>query len=127
MKKLYDCGKCPGYCCSYPRIILEPGDLRRLAKELGMSKSEVRKRYTKIGEPDNEGEEPPRIIRHKKDSVFGTICAFFDLKKRRCGVYPGRPQVCRDYPGRKRCGYYEFLTFERDAQEDPDFIALTGN
>jgi Fe-S-cluster containining protein len=50
---------------------------------------------------------------------------FFDQDKRRCTVYESRPGVCRDYPDSKRCGYYEFLKFERAHQDDPDFIALT--
>ena len=36
-----------------------------------------------------------------------------------------RPAVCRQYPDSPRCGYYEFLKFERAHQDDPDFIALT--
>jgi hypothetical protein len=33
--------------------------------------------------------------------------------------------VCREYPDSPRCGYYEFLKFERAQQDDPKFIALT--
>ena len=28
----YDCTKCPAYCCSYERIIVNKRDLNRLAK-----------------------------------------------------------------------------------------------
>jgi len=42
-------------------------------------------------------------------------------------VYKARPAVCREFPGAGRCGYYDFLSFERNAQEDPDFISTTWN
>ncbi len=35
-----------------------------------------------------------------------------------------RPGTCRKYPGSARCGYYEFLKFEREQQGDPEWIAL---
>ena len=41
---------------------------------------------------------------------------------RRCTVYEARPEVCRAYPGGSHCGYYNFLSFERRVQEDPDHI-----
>ena len=57
---------------------------------------------------------------------------------RACARYPGgescevlanrceaRPGVCRDYPDTPHCGYYEFLKFERDLQDDEKFIAMT--
>jgi Fe-S-cluster containining protein len=65
-------------------------------------------------------------MRRKPDEHFGKICRFFDTKERRCTVYKARPAVCRSYPG-KRCGYYDFLTFERRAQNDPDYIASTDH
>ena len=126
MKTHYDCGKCPGYCCSYPRIPVEPRDLRRLAAHFGITKQEARKRFTRKDE-DDDSKKPGRIMRHKDDEIFGTICRFFDQDSRSCSIYEVRPEMCRDYPGLKRCGYYEFLRFERRAQEDPDYIAVTGN
>jgi hypothetical protein len=42
-------------------------------------------------------------------------------------VYKARPAICREFPGPGRCGYYDFLSFERKAQEDPDFISTTWN
>src|SRR3546814_16093298 len=67
----------------------------------------------------------PRVLRHQDDEHFGSICAFFDTDKRRCTIYEARPEICRESPGRKRCGYYAFLKFERDAQEDPDYVDIT--
>ena len=66
-----------------------------------------------------------RLLRHRKDKVFDSTCMFLDQDKRRCTVYEARPGVCRKYPDSLRCGYYEFLKFERAHQDDPDFVAVT--
>jgi Fe-S-cluster containining protein len=62
------------------------------------------------------------VLRHKKDDVYATTCMFFDQDERRCTVYAARPRVCRSYPNGNRCGYYEFIQFEREHQDDKDFI-----
>ena len=36
-----------------------------------------------------------------------------------------RCAACGEFPGGSRCGYYDFLKFERLHQDDPEFIALT--
>jgi hypothetical protein len=118
-KLQYDCSKCPGYCCSYPRIEVKPADIERIARHFGISAEEAARRFTRIY--DDEG-TPERILRHRKDSVFGSICRFFDTRARQCTIYAARPQVCRDYPNGSRCGYYGFIQFERKHQGDPDFI-----
>ena len=41
--------------------------------------------------------------------------------------YKARPAICRSYPGSGRCGYYDFLSFERRAQDDPEWVATTDN
>jgi uncharacterized protein len=119
-RRSYDCAKCPGYCCSYPLIEVGKRDIARLAKHFGLSYEQARERYTKH-EP---GETAP-MLRHRKDGIFDSVCQFLDRTSRRCTVYEARPQVCRDYPDSARCGYYDFLKFERDQQDDPEFIALT--
>lgn len=126
-KVKYDCLKCPGYCCSYPNIPAKPKDIRRLAEHFGVTPEEAQKRFTKKGYKEDGQKKAPRVLRHQKDEHFGTICRFFDTEKRRCTVYEARPKICREFPGRKRCGYYEFLSFEREAQEDPDYVATTYN
>jgi len=65
------------------------------------------------------------ILRQKKDEHFKKICRFFDTTDRRCTIYTARPGVCRDYPGEPTCGYFSFLEFEREHQQDPEFIATT--
>lgn len=118
----YDCSKCPGYCCSYPRIEVKDADLRRLARHFSLTPEEAGRRFTRWYESD-EGRE--RILRHNKDEIYGSICRFFDRKARRCTVYAARPAVCRDYPNGTRCGYYDFISFERKHQDDPEFIPLS--
>ena len=113
--KSYSCSKCPGYCCSYPEIEVTKRDIARLAEHLGLTEEQAEARFTKGA----------RLLRHQKDTIFDSVCVFLDTKTRRCTVYDARPGVCRDYPESKRCGYYEFLKFERAHQDDPKFIALT--
>jgi Fe-S-cluster containining protein len=117
---MYNCAKCPGYCCSYPLIQLTKRDVERLAKHFGLEFEEARKKFTKV-------EAGAKYAMRRKDDVhFGRICRFFDTEARRCTVYKARPEICRGYPG-GRCGYYDFLSAERNSQNDPDHIALTWN
>jgi Fe-S-cluster containining protein len=116
-KPTYDCLKCPAYCCSYQRIIVEKRDLTRLAKHFKLDLEDARKRFTKIC----EGEQ---VLRHQKDTTYGTVCMFLDKETRRCTIYEARPAVCHEYPDRPRCGYYDFLAWEREFQEDETFIPL---
>jgi Fe-S-cluster containining protein len=112
--------KCPAYCCSYEHIPVTPGDIKRLGTYFGLSKDEAKKRFTKKGD-----EESPRVLRHKADEHFGTICRFLDSETRGCSIYEARPEICRDFPNRKRCGYYEFLIHERETQEDEEWVSTT--
>jgi uncharacterized protein len=116
----YDCLKCPGYCCSYPLIEIGKRDIARLAKHFSLTYEQAEKKFTKF-----DKSEKVRALRHQQDRHFGTICQFFDTRKRHCTIYEARPGVCRDYPDGNRCGYYDFLKFEREHQDDPKFIALT--
>ncbi|RPH60404.1 MAG: YkgJ family cysteine cluster protein [Burkholderiales bacterium] len=115
----YDCSKCPGYCCSYPRIEVRDRDLARLAKHFGLALDEAEKRFTRRY---RDGDDDERILRHRKDEIYGSICRFFDTDARRCTVYEARPSVCRQYPNGNKCGYYDFIRFERKHQDDPDFV-----
>lgn len=117
----YDCLKCPGYCCSYPVIALTKRDVKRLAKHHDMSYEAAIEKFTK----DDHGHK--RIMRRKKDEHFGRICRFFDTEARRCTVYEARPEICREFPNEKRCGYYDFLDFERRHQDDKSHVATTDS
>lgn len=121
-KELYNCLKCPAYCCSYPRICVTGRDIKRLARHFGLSVETAAKKFTK------QGHEPGEVVlRHSADRYFGTACRFLDQETRGCTIYEARPAACREFPGPKRCGYYDFLSFERDAQEDPDYVSVTNN
>lgn len=117
----YNCKKCPGYCCSYPLIRLDKRDLERLAKHYGLSFDEAKAKFTKSAYGHKY------VMRRKADPYFGRICRFFDTLERRCTVYAARPAICRSFPGEGRCGYYDFLMFERRAQEDDEWVAVTNN
>ncbi|MEL6291099.1 MAG: YkgJ family cysteine cluster protein [Pseudomonadota bacterium] len=118
---MYDCSKCPGYCCSYPVIELKRRDVERLAKHFKITAVEAENRFTRT----DHGYK--RIMRRKEDEIYGRICQFFDTKNRNCSIYDARPKTCREFPGPDRCGYWDFLTFERETQEDPDHVALTNS
>jgi Fe-S-cluster containining protein len=119
LRVLYDCDKCPAYCCSYAMITVKVSDIKRLARHFAVTYEEAEKRYTKMG----WGE---RILRHRKDETYSSVCQFLDNETRRCTVYHARPYVCRSYPEERRCGYYEFLSWEREHQDDQEFIPLKG-
>ncbi len=118
----YNCNNCPAYCCTYANIEVKKKDLARLARHFGISVGKARKKYTKKGEKKGE-----RILRHREDEHFGTACRFLDPETRQCGIYEARPKICREFPGTARCGYYDFLCFERHIQEDPEAVATTWN
>jgi Fe-S-cluster containining protein len=120
VRNKYSCEKCPAYCCSYPEIEVSSRDIERLAKHFELPYRVAEERFTKF-----DAKEKARLLRHREDRIFESVCMFLDQKTRRCGVYHARPGVCREYPDSPRCGYYEFLKFERAHQGDDKFIALT--
>jgi Fe-S-cluster containining protein len=115
----YSCSKCPAYCCTYSEIEITTRDVERLARHFGLSADAARERFTKT---DRKG---TLMLRHRRDRLFDTACMFLDQKKRQCTVYDARPGVCRKYPESVRCGYYDFLRFEREQQGDEKLVALT--
>ena len=117
----YDCDRCPAYCCTYPTIEVTAVDVKRLARYFDISEDKARKRFTKKGEKKKD----LRRLRHRRDPYFGTACRFLDQETRGCTIYGARPAICRNFPGLKRCGYYDFLTFERELLEDPEHVAMT--
>lgn len=117
----YNCLKCPGYCCSYPVIAVTRRDVERLARHFAISPAAAEKRFTK------SSGDYKRVLRRKEDEHYGYICRFFDTDKRRCTVYEARPQICREFPGEERCGYWDFLRFEREHQRDETHVATTNS
>ena len=114
----YDCSKCPAYCCSvYERVQVTPRDVNRMAKHFGLNYETALVRFTRAYK--NE-----RVLRRKADPVLGQACTFLNPVTRQCKIYYARPLVCREYPGAKRCAYYDLLQFERQQQSDPDVLPL---
>lgn len=102
-------------------IALKKKDVLRLAEFFGVSAEIAHSRFTRA----DHGYK--RIMKRKKDEHFGKICQFFDTEVRRCTVYEARPAICRQFPAEKRCGYYDFLEFERRHQEDEAHVASTDS
>jgi len=103
-----------------PEIEVTPRDIQRLARHFGLGTQQAEERFTKRGQA-----EKVRLLRHRKDRIFDSVCVLLDQETRRCTAYGSRPAVCREYPDSAHCGYYDFLKFERAHQDDPGFIALT--
>ena len=117
-RSYYDCAKCPGYCCSiYERVQVTKRDVNRLAAHFGVTFEVASERFTKLN-----GKE--RVLRRKADPIFGKACKFLNPETRRCTIYHARPGVCREYPARARCAYYDLLVFERGQQSDNDVVPL---
>lgn len=116
----YNCKKCPAYCCTYSEIEVTKRDIQRLARHFALTYAEAEERFTKL---DAKGKK--RMMRHRKDTVFDSTCMMLDQDKRRCTIYEARPSVCRVFPDSTKCGYYEFLKFEREQQGDSQWVALT--
>jgi Fe-S-cluster containining protein len=113
----YSCAKCPGYCCSYAEIEITERDIARLARHFDITFEAAVERYTK-----RHRTKDIYMLRHRRDHIFESTCVLFDQEKRCCTVYESRPGVCRKYPDAPRCGYYDFLKFEREQQGDDEFI-----
>ena len=117
-RSYYDCTRCPAYCCSiYERVQVTKSDLRRLAAHFGVDLETAQRRFTTTW----QGEQ---ILRRKADPIFGKACKFLDPATRQCTVYDARPLVCRNFPDRVRCAYYDLLQFERIQQGDDTVLPL---
>jgi Fe-S-cluster containining protein len=114
----YNCSKCPAYCCSiYERVQVTKRDLKRLAKHFAVDLETAARRFTTIW----QGE---RVLRRKADPIFGKACKFLNPDTRQCTIYHARPLVCREFPARARCAYYDLLQFERVQQGDDTVLPL---
>lgn len=114
----FDCNKCPAFCCSiYERVQVTKRDITRLAKHFGVTFETARRRFTKNWEDE-------RVLKKVEDKLFPETCVFLDQEKRGCTIYHARPNVCREYPDRTRCAYYDVLQFERRQQQDDTVLPL---
>lgn len=81
--KEIDCLTC-GNCCKTLQIVVGDKDIQRLARRLGITPQEFKKRYVSVGD---DGEK----------HFTQTPCVFLG-EGNACTVYEDRPQACRDYP-----------------------------
>jgi len=117
-RNYYDCTKCPAYCCSiYERVQVTKRDIKRLAVHFGVDVETAERRFTTTW----KGE---KLLRRKADPIFGKACKFLDPATRQCTIYDARPLVCRNFPDRVRCAYYDLLQFERIQQGDDTVVPL---
>jgi Fe-S-cluster containining protein len=117
-RSYYDCVSCPAFCCSvYERVQVTARDIRRLAKHFGVTVEVATARFTKM----YSGE---RVLRRKRDHLFGQACQFINPETRGCGIYHARPAVCREFPTSTRCAYYDLFQFEKVQQDDPDTLPV---
>jgi Fe-S-cluster containining protein len=91
-------------------VQVTPRDIKRLAKHFGVEVEQAQKKFTTSW----QGEQ---ILRRK-------ACKFLDPVTRRCTIYHARPLVCREFPARTRCAYYDLLQFERVQQGDDTVVPL---
>jgi Fe-S-cluster containining protein len=114
----YDCTKCPAYCCAiYDRVQVTKRDISRLARHFDVTYEVAEQRFTTTWKDE-------RVLRRKADPLFGKACKFLDPVGRGCTIYQARPAVCREYPARSRCAYYDLLQFERRQQADETVLPL---
>jgi len=117
-RSYYNCSDCPAYCCSvYERVQVTKRDVQRLANLFQLDYETAAQRFTTTW----QGEQ---ILRRKADPIFGKACKFIDPIKRQCTIYDARPKVCREFPSRARCAYYDLLQFERSQQGDDTVVPL---
>src|SRR5438034_7806013 len=81
----YSCAKCPAYCCSYPEIEATPRDIQRLARRFGLGYSQAEERFTRRDPAENV-----RLLRHRQDRIFDSVCVLLDQETRRCTAYGDR-------------------------------------
>ncbi|MEY4167334.1 MAG: YkgJ family cysteine cluster protein [Blastocatellia bacterium] len=116
-KPQYDCSKCPGYCCTYEWILVTKRDITRLARRFDLTYETAERRFTRYVPQYGH-----RVLRHREDTIYKSVCRFFDRELRQCTVYEHRPTLCRTYPEENHCGFYDFLMWERKHQDDETFI-----
>ncbi|MFV0438138.1 MAG: YkgJ family cysteine cluster protein [Desulfopila sp.] len=95
--KVY-CGYCPAYCCyrlAGATLYLDAIDINRIARHLGITDGEVRKRYI--------------VEKHTFKTRADGSCVFLanDRMCQRCTIHEARPRQCREFPYDAPCPYLE--------------------
>jgi hypothetical protein len=89
---MYNCKKCPGYCCSYPLIPLDKRDVEQLAKHFGLSFRPRKFTVERWGRKYS--------MRRKADKIFGGVCRFFDHREALLHRLRGPPLALPQLPRR---------------------------
>ena len=84
-----DCKKC-GHCCSHGAGMLIPEDIPKIARLLGISEDELKKKYIDEIEMFNTKAWKPKIV--KKGKPYGK-CIFHDGKEQ-CKIHIAKPFQC---------------------------------
>ncbi|MEA3512349.1 MAG: YkgJ family cysteine cluster protein [Campylobacterota bacterium] len=87
------CESCEGNCCigESGYIWITKNECEKLSKLLNITVSKLNEEYLfKIGYRYS--------IKEKQISKNSYACVFFDLDKKRCGVYEARPIQCKTFP-----------------------------
>ena len=87
-----DCLQC-GNCCKTLGPRITDNDIRKMAKALNMSPSQVLDTYLRI---DEDG-----------DYVFKEMPCPFLMPDNYCIIYENRPKACREYPHTDRRKFYQ--------------------
>lgn len=90
------CNYCPAFCCYRLEgsvLLLTADDINRLARHLGLTDGEVRRRYI----------ENNNTFKVREDGS----CVFLadGRLSKRCSVHEARPRQCRDFPYDDPCPY----------------------
>jgi Fe-S-cluster containining protein len=91
MKLVEDCKKC-GHCCKYSSGHLVEGDMKKIAKFLGISEKKLKKDFLEENEKFNTKLHRPKLIR--KGSLPYGECVFYS-EKEGCTIHPVKPLHCK--------------------------------
>lgn len=116
-KVTYDCSRCQ-MCCSYPEIRIKSAEIKVMAKAEGLKPDQFKGKYL-----DRTDDARGWQFKHKKHPIYGSICVF-QMGAKGCSRYDVRPSVCRDYPGKPSCGFYDFLAEMREHTQNPDYYPV---
>lgn len=89
---LFRCENCGECCRGEGYALIDDGDLQEIARILGISPSETRRKFT---DPDPGKNAGCRIL---KSTGLQRSCCFLDVQAKRCMIYNHRPRICRTFP-----------------------------